>query len=46
MICKRCLMDMTDPEIVFDNNGNCNHCKAAIKRLAQLPKSHEEKLSV
>ena len=46
MICKRCLMDMTDPEIVFDNNGNCNHCKDAIKRLTQLPKSNKEKLSV
>lgn len=46
MICKRCLMDMTDPEIVFDNNGYCNHCKEAIKRLSQLPKSSKQKLSV
>jgi N-acetyl sugar amidotransferase len=25
-ICNRCVMDTTDPEIVFDEIGNCNHC--------------------
>jgi len=25
-ICTRCVMDTTDPEIVFDENGVCNHC--------------------
>lgn len=25
-ICKRCVMDTSDPEIVFDEEGNCNHC--------------------
>jgi N-acetyl sugar amidotransferase len=30
-ICKRCVMDTTDPEIVFDENGNCNHCNDFIK---------------
>ncbi len=25
-ICTRCLMDSTDPNIVFDENGVCNHC--------------------
>lgn len=25
-ICTQCLMDTTDPEIVFDENGVCNHC--------------------
>tara|TARA_B100001057_G_C22833063_1_gene944169 strand:- start:525 stop:1664 length:1140 start_codon:yes stop_codon:yes gene_type:complete len=25
-ICKRCVMDITDPEIYFDNQGICNHC--------------------
>lgn len=24
--CTRCIMDTTDPEIVFDENGYCNHC--------------------
>lgn len=25
-ICTRCLMDTSDPEIVFDGDGICNHC--------------------
>jgi len=24
--CKRCLMDTTDPDITFDQDGVCNHC--------------------
>ena len=24
--CTRCVMDTTDPDIVFDSNGVCNHC--------------------
>ncbi len=24
--CSRCVMDTSDPEISFDNNGYCNHC--------------------
>jgi len=26
-ICTNCIMDTSDPEIVFDDNGVCNHCK-------------------
>jgi len=25
-ICKRCIMDTSDPEIKFDTSGVCNHC--------------------
>ena len=25
-ICKRCIMDTSDPEITFDKNGICKHC--------------------
>ncbi len=25
-ICTRCIMDTSDPEIVFDEDGVCNHC--------------------
>ena len=25
-ICNRCVMDTSDPEICFDEKGNCNHC--------------------
>jgi N-acetyl sugar amidotransferase len=27
-ICTRCVMDTTDPDIIFDDKGECNHCKA------------------
>ena len=26
-ICSRCVMDTSDPEIVFDENGVCDHCR-------------------
>jgi len=26
-ICKRCVMDTMDPDIEFDENGVCNHCR-------------------
>lgn len=26
-ICTRCIMDTSDPNIVFDRNGICNHCR-------------------
>lgn len=26
-ICTRCVMDTTDPDISFDEKGECNHCK-------------------
>lgn len=26
-VCTRCVMDTTDPNIVFDKDGVCNHCK-------------------
>ena len=25
--CNRCVMDTSDPEIIFDENGVCNHCE-------------------
>lgn len=30
-ICNRCVMDTSDSQIVFDDNGNCNHCTSAEK---------------
>ncbi|HEY8159942.1 MAG TPA: N-acetyl sugar amidotransferase [Methylobacter sp.] len=26
-ICNRCIMDTSDPNIAFDDQGNCNHCR-------------------
>lgn len=36
-MCTRCVMDTSDPNIVFDENGICNHCIKAIDRLKQPP---------
>jgi len=41
-ICSRCIMDTTDPEITFDNNGFCNHCTEALEKLRALPSSEEK----
>jgi N-acetyl sugar amidotransferase len=30
--CTRCIMDTTDPDIVFDANGWCNHCTGWFRR--------------
>ena len=30
-ICKRCIMDTSDPHITFDKNGYCNHCISYFK---------------
>ncbi len=35
-------MDTTDPDIVFDENGVCNHCKEAEKKLAKISFDTEE----
>ena len=32
-ICTRCVMDTSDPEISFDEHGQCNHCTSALARL-------------
>lgn len=41
-ICTRCIMDTSDPEIVFDENGVCNHCHqfAARMRTAVIAPEH------
>ena len=49
-ICTRCVMDTTDPDIFFDENGYCNHCSKAIAHLKQppyglLPKEKETALT-
>lgn len=34
-ICTSCIMDTTDREIDFDEDGVCNHCKNAQKKLQE-----------
>ena len=37
-MCTRCVMDTTDPEIVFDASGVCTHCTRALALLeTRLP---------
>jgi N-acetyl sugar amidotransferase len=43
-VCKRCVMDSSDPEIEFDHNGICNHCKQADLLLKQKPYALEKHL--
>lgn len=33
-ICNRCVMDTSDPDIVFDKLGNCNHCEDFLTRVS------------
>lgn len=40
-ICNRCIMDTTDVDITFDEQGNCNHC-TEYYRLAPLYGYHGE----
>lgn len=34
VICTRCVMDTSDPEITFDAEGRCNHCSTALAALS------------
>lgn len=36
-VCRRCVMDTTDPDIIFDAEGICNHCKRAEKQFLMPP---------
>jgi N-acetyl sugar amidotransferase len=40
-ICTRCVMDTSDPDITFDQDGYCNHCTKYFQR-ASKNKSREE----
>lgn len=43
-ICKRCVMDTSDPNIQFDVDGFCNHCSSAlIKKDRELYEGSEGK---
>lgn len=48
MICSRCVMNTTDPEITFDSEGVCNHChnymERAKKELHSTPLNHIDRI--
>jgi N-acetyl sugar amidotransferase len=33
-VCKRCVMDSSDPEITFDDEGICHHCRSYDRQIA------------
>lgn len=37
-VCSRCVMDTSDPEIVFDEDGRCNHCREFLALRGSFPK--------
>lgn len=41
-ICTRCIMDTTDPEITFNEQGHCNHCVGYFDNVNKVLK-HDEK---
>jgi N-acetyl sugar amidotransferase len=45
-ICNRCIMDTSDPQITFDDNGYCSNCNSALDlaRKIWFPDSNGEKI--
>jgi N-acetyl sugar amidotransferase len=41
-VCTRCVMDATDPEIVFDANGVCHHCHDYDREVALRVRSGDD----
>ena len=42
-ICKRCIMDTSDPFIEFDEQGICNHCKGYDEKMKNVPVEKAQK---
>jgi len=40
--CNTCVLDTTDLDISFDNEGVCNHCNEWLPRVEKLPKTSQE----
>ena len=45
LVCKRCVMDTSDPDIAFDGSGTCAHCTAYLAEIARLPAMGEDWLA-
>ena len=43
-MCTRCVMDTTDPDIIFDENGVCNHCHTYDRMVREYVVDGEEGL--
>ena len=40
-ICTRCIMDTSDPDIEFDKNGFCNHCRSYFEYVQAIGETKE-----
>ncbi len=45
-ICCNCVMDSSDPNISFDENGVCNHCKNFNKNIRPLLENHNKRILI
>lgn len=45
-ICKRCVMDTTDPVITFDNEGHCHYCNNYLKNDFTYSPEKEQQLQL
>ncbi|PXF63035.1 N-acetyl sugar amidotransferase [Kangiella spongicola] len=41
--CTYCVMDSSDPDIIFDEDGVCNHCENHRRVLADMPSGQDKK---
>lgn len=44
--CSKCVMDESDPDIVFDSKGTCNHCIEATRLLPKYRDLSRDKLAI
>ena len=45
-ICSNCVMDTTDPAIIFDSNGVCDHCITFYNKILPFWKTDENSQSI
>lgn len=43
-ICTNCVMDTSDPDIEFNEQGVCSHCKEFSNKLKAIPIKSEKKI--
>ncbi len=45
-ICKRCIMDTSDQDIIFDKNGFCNHCNSYFSNKSNMVNYNPDNLQI
>jgi N-acetyl sugar amidotransferase len=44
-ICKRCVMDTSDPAITFNENGHCNHCTQYLEKTQKRSSINKQQIA-